>query len=128
MNLLLDTHVFIWLSEAPHRLSPKLLSALQDLANAHFVSIATIWEMQIKADLGKLPLPVSVRSFVASQQALGRFQILPILESQIWMLSTLPRAHRDPFDRLIIAQAIAENLTLVSEDAIFTHYPIKILQ
>lgn len=127
MNLLLDTHIFIWMGEKPHKLAPKLLPVLQDPTNVRLVSIATIWEMQIKADLGKLPLSASVRDFVAAQQALGNVQIIPLLEAQIWTLSTLPKVHRDPFDRLMIAQAITENLTLVSEDAIFTQYPVKLL-
>jgi PIN domain nuclease of toxin-antitoxin system len=86
-----------------------------------------MWEMQIKAQIGRLHLPVPVKEFVAVQQATNNIQTLPVLERHVWTLNSLPLHHRDPFDRLLLAQAVTEKVHFVSIDAVMTHYPVSLL-
>ncbi|RME63059.1 MAG: type II toxin-antitoxin system VapC family toxin [Caldilineae bacterium] len=127
MKLLLDTHIFIWLAAAPERLTPQIRKDLEDPDNTLLLSVVSIWEMQIKHQLGKLELPLPLRSFVRSQLSFNDIQVLPLVEEHIWALGTLPLNHRDPFDRILIAQANAENCVLASMDKIFQKYPVKLL-
>lgn len=90
MNLLLDTHVFLWWAIEPHKLSVPVLGALQDRANKLVLSVVSIWEMQIKRQMGQLILPVSAKEFVAVQCATNGIDILPIVERHIWSLDQLP--------------------------------------
>lgn len=126
MNLLLDTQIFIWAATEPRRLSPSIRQALQNRGNNLFISVASLWEMQIKAQTGKLPLPLPAREFVTVHCLTIGVQPLPIIESHIWTIDTLPLFHRDPFDRLLIAQAITEGYQLVSVDPVFKHYPVHL--
>ena len=128
MNLLLDTHIFIWAYSAPHKLTPTVLNALNDPANTLHLSVVSMWEMQIKAQIGKLHLPLPVKEFVTVQRNLNNIRSWPVLERHIWALDSLPMHHKDPFDRLLIAQAITENWWLVTADAIFAKYPVQILR
>jgi PIN domain nuclease of toxin-antitoxin system len=128
MSFLIDTQIFIWLAREPHKLSAKLLAILREPLNQLYVSTASVWEMQIKVAVGKLNLNVSIQELVETQREFESIESLPVIEPPVWSLAHLPLIHRDPFDRLIIAQAMAENLTLVSEDAIFARYPVKLLQ
>ena len=116
MKLLLDTHVFIWWSGEPDKLSEKALDACENRANRLILSIVSIWEMQIKMQLGKLKLKHSLKDLVENQQNINNLQILPVSPNHIFMLDNLPMHHSDPFDRLLISQAIEENLALVSKD------------
>jgi PIN domain nuclease of toxin-antitoxin system len=127
MNLLLDTHIFLWAFGQPHKLTPGVREALQKPENALFLSVASVWEMQIKTRTGKLNLPMSIQEFVAVQRALNHVQSLPVFERHIWTLDTLPAHHRDPFDRLLIAQAIAEGWQLATADPVFAQYPVQLL-
>jgi PIN domain nuclease of toxin-antitoxin system len=127
MNLLLDTQIFIWFALEPHKLTSKIRTALANPSNILFFSIASVWEMQIKASLGKLTLPSPVENFVQSQRKLNSVEPLAVIEPYIWSLAHLPLHHRDPFDRLLIAQAIHEQLTLITVDPYFVHYPVRIL-
>jgi len=126
MKLLLDTHVFIWWSGEPDKLSEKVLDACENRANRLILSIVSIWEMQIKMQLGKLKLKRSLKDLVENQQNINDLQILPVLPNHIFMLDNLPMHHSDPFDRLLISQAIEENLALVSKDQAFTDYAVKL--
>jgi len=126
MKMLLDTHAFMWWADEPVKLSSKVLSAFQDEANTLIVSLASIWEMQIKVQLGKLKLDLPLVDLVSQQQATG-IELLPISLEHILAQQSLPFHHKDPFDRLIIAQAFTENIVLVSHDPIFTSYPVKLL-
>lgn len=123
MKILVDTHVFIWWDADPTRLSPSALSALQDPANEIWVSVVSLWEIVIKEQLGKLTLRIPLEQLVADQQANG-FQMLPILPAHALAISTLPLVHRDPFDRMLAAQTIVEQATLLSADPIFASYPV----
>jgi len=125
MNLLLDTHVFIWLSLTPERLSEQVTDLLMDETNLWFLSLASVWEMQIKRQLGKLSLNLPLPELIASQQQTNGLQLLPIELNHIFTLENLPQFHRDPFDRLLIAQAITEQIPLLSIDTVFDHYPVQ---
>lgn len=127
MPLLLDTHIFLWIAQDSHRISATILAELKDPGNQLFLCLASIWEMQIKYAIGRLALPTSVEQFFLIQQRLWNLQVVPIIEQHVWTLGTLPHHHRDPFNRMLIAQAIHDNLTLVSVDKIFTQYPVTLL-
>lgn len=125
MNCLLDTHTLIWSSISPSKLSERVRGLLKDADNCLFLSIASIWEMQIKLQTGKLILYLPLPELVKSQQQNNDVQILPIDVSHIYALNSLPNHHRDPFDRILIAQAMVENIPLLSIDAVFDAYPIQ---
>ena len=126
MKLLLDTHVFIWWSGEPDKLSEKALDACENPANRLILSIVSIWEMQIKMQLGKLKLKRSLKDLVEKQQDINNLQILPVSPNHIFMLDNLPMHHSDPFDRLLISQAIEEKLLLVSKDEKFSDYTVNL--
>ena len=125
MRYLLDTHVFNWLDSEPHKLSPKVASLCTDRANQIVVSLVSIWEIQIKFQLGKLELNRPLITLVQEQQQINQIELLPISLEHILALDNLPYHHRDPFDRLLIAQAISEGLTLITHDALVVQYPVK---
>jgi len=124
MRLLLDTHAFILFTSDPDGLPNNVRTALEDSANELLLSMASPWEMQIKSDLGKLRLGKSPRDLVEFEVHRGAIAILPITLMHIDELSRLPSVHRDPFDRLIIAQARCEQLRLVSGDTNVRLYPV----
>lgn len=126
MKLLLDTHAFIWWASAPERLSDEALAACQGRNNSLILSVASVWEMQIKLQLGKLKLKSSLNSLIETQQRANDLQILPVELRHVLALSDLPPHHKDPFDRLLIAQALAEDALLVSADAMFSRYSVKL--
>jgi PIN domain nuclease of toxin-antitoxin system len=126
MKLLLDTHTFIWAVVTPAKLSPAAIVACQDPANTLWLSVASVWEMQIKVMLKKLSFAPSLRQVLVTQESKG-LQMLPVELHHIWELEQLPSAHKDPFDRLLAAQTRVEGMTLVSADPIFAQYPVAIL-
>ena len=126
MKLLLDTHVFIWWSGEPVKLSKKALDVCENSSNRLILSIVSIWEMQIKMQLGKLKLKHSLKDLVEKQQDVNGLQILSVSPNHIFMLNNLPMHHNDPFDRLLISQAIEEKLLLVSKDKKFSDYAVKL--
>jgi len=126
MKILLDTHTFIWMVVRPRTLSARLYEAILDPGNLIALSIVSMWEMQIKHQLGKLDLPASVPNFVTTQMKVNDIQTLTVLDEHIWTLDKLPLHHQDPFDRLLIAQAIVEGYQLASVDAIFRQYPVQL--
>lgn len=126
MILLLDTHIFIWWATDPDKLSQKQLAALTDPNNQTVLSIASMWEMQIKEQVGRLTLPFPAETLVKLQCHYNQIDTLPILERHIWALKELPLHHRDPFDRLLAAQSIAEGCQLMTVDRVFKQYPVKL--
>ena len=126
MNLLLDTHTFIWWDINPANLSPRALSALRDPANTKWISVVSIWEMVIKNQRGKLTLHQPLSQIVAQQQANG-LQVLVVSLAHVLAVEGLPPIHKDPFDRLLVAQTNVEAAELVTVDPIFAHYPVKVL-
>jgi PIN domain nuclease of toxin-antitoxin system len=127
MRLLLDSHVFIWMDISPSRLSAKAQAALSDPNNEVFLSYVSIWEMQIKIQLGKLSLNSSLPKAIKNQRNINDMALLPIRVRHIFALQKLPHHHGDPFDRLLIAQAQTEQLTFVTDDAKIQLYSIKVL-
>jgi PIN domain nuclease of toxin-antitoxin system len=127
MRVLFDTHVLIWLVEGDKNLSTVARSAIEDEENSLYLSIASLWEITIKLSLGKLDLQISVEEMVESFLIPGGIQILQIETRHLSILRDLPLHHRDPFDRLIIAQAQAEGMRLVSADGIFGMYEVELL-
>ena|SRR5690349_10192697 len=128
MKLLLDTHIFIWWADQPEKLSPLVLSALQDEANELLLSVASVWEMQIKIQLGKLKLSLPLKELVNKQQEINDLSVSPVALTHVLGVGALPFHHKDPFDRLLIAQSIEEGFTLVSADSHFSAYSVKLLQ
>jgi PIN domain nuclease of toxin-antitoxin system len=126
VRLLLDAHSFIWWDGASARLSAAAFSACKDAANQLFLSAASVWEMQIKVQAGKLTLSLPLSTIVGQQRASG-VSILPIDAEHVLELANLPMAHKDPFDRLLIAQARIEGMTLVTRDPVFAQYPVATL-
>jgi PIN domain nuclease of toxin-antitoxin system len=126
MRLLLDTHAFIWWDVDPAKLSPLALTLCQNPANTLFLSLTSVWEMQIKIQLGRLQLRLPLRNTIAAQQANG-IQILPITVLHIFALEGMPHHHGDPFDRMLIAQANTESMALVSRDPFFSSYSVNVM-
>jgi PIN domain nuclease of toxin-antitoxin system len=127
MRYLLDTHAFIWLDSIPVNLSAKVISICKDPANLLFISVASIWEMQIKINAGKLTLPKPLTDIIQWQRENNSIQILPVNLPHIFALDKLPVHHRDPFDRMLITQAQLENLTILSRDTEFAAYPVTVV-
>jgi PIN domain nuclease of toxin-antitoxin system len=128
MKLLLDTHALLWFIAGSASLSASARSLIEDAANEKFVSIASIWETAIKASVGKMTLSAPFNSLFPHQLQINGFDLLPIKVEHASIITTLPFHHRDPFDRLLIAQAIEEKLSLVSVDDIFDEYGITRLR
>lgn len=124
MKILLDTHAFLWFIDDHPRLSSHAQSLIEDGANDALLSIASVWEMAIKMSLGKLTLRDSLGEFVPEQLRINGIDLLPITVPHAAVVATLPPHHRDPFDRLLIAQSIQEGIPLVSADVSFDDYPI----
>jgi PIN domain nuclease of toxin-antitoxin system len=127
MKLLLDTHTFIWWDSQRAKLSPNALELCQNPANTLTLSVASVWEMQIKHQLGKLTLHLPLREILEAQVQQNALDILPIEVSHVLALDQLPLHHRDPFDRLLIAQANVEQMILVSCDPIFETYSMPVV-
>lgn len=127
MKLLFDTHVFIWWDSDPDRLSSEVLALCRNPVNSLQLSVGSVWEMQIKLQLGKLKLNLSLAEVIESQQQINNLAILPVHLEHVLALENLPDHHKDPFDRLLIAQAHAENMVVISKDPIFKLYPIRVV-
>ena len=126
MRALLDTHAFLWFLAGDERLSRKARETMSEENAELFVSAASVWEMAIKASLGRLRLPLPVADYVAEKVRAG-FQVMPIDWVHAAAVQKLPFHHRDPFDRLLIAQAQVEKLPLVSGDRAFLKYGIRLI-
>jgi PIN domain nuclease of toxin-antitoxin system len=124
MNLLLDTHIFLWFISGNPQLPLRWQSQIQDPANRVYLSVASVWEATIKYQLGKLPLPESPEIYLPKQRDRHQIDSLTIDEGTIQQLPTLPVLHRDPFDRILICQSIQHDLTLMTVDREIKQYPI----
>ncbi|MFI5380407.1 MAG: type II toxin-antitoxin system VapC family toxin [Tepidisphaerales bacterium] len=124
MRLLLDTHTLLWAVDQPQQLGPQALAALQDPANELLLSAATVWEIAIKVGLKKLSLSLPYREWITKAIADLGLSVLPITVEYANVLVGLARHHRDPFDRLLVAQALAENIPVVTVDAEFDKYGV----
>lgn len=127
MSLLLDSHTFIWWRDELHKLSSKALAEISDPTNEVFLSVVTVWELQIKIAVNKFSIKGGLEKAVKDEQENNGFQILPVELSHALYLENLPLHHKDPFDRLLISQAIVENMTLVGTDENFSRYQVSLL-
>jgi PIN domain nuclease of toxin-antitoxin system len=127
MRVLVDTHVFMWMLSEPHKLPLHVRDIIKKPDNDVFVNIISLWEIITKRQIGKLDFSIDLERVFLEQAEINKFNLLRFELSHLTMLETLPLRHRDPFDRALIAQAKADNLTLVSRDAVFSQYPVSLL-
>jgi PIN domain nuclease of toxin-antitoxin system len=127
MRLLLDTHAFIWWDSEPVRLSSCALAFCQDSENTLLLSVASTWEMQIKAQLGKLKLRLPLAELIQNQQLINSLEILHIGLEHVPALDQLPPLHKDPFDRLLVAQTRVEGASLVTNDPVMANYSVNVI-
>ncbi|MDO5652301.1 MAG: type II toxin-antitoxin system VapC family toxin [Moraxella sp.] len=120
----LDTHIFIWINHSPSKLNANFQKILRNTDNSFFLSMVSLWEMQIKIQLGKLTNLPSLSKLIEQNKRDNIYKILPIKETHILGLQALPPIHKDPFDRLLISQAISENLILLTADSNIIQYPV----
>jgi len=125
VKVLLDTHTFIWWDADPARLSSRASTVPRDQASTVLLSVVSIWEILIKSQLGKMSPRLPLAQIVAQQQANG-VVLLPVTLDHVLEVERLPPAHKDPFDRLLIAQARIENAVMLSVDQIFSQYPVRV--
>ena len=125
MRLLLDTQAFLWWVLADARLSRRAARAISDETNDCLISLASVWELAIKVRAGKLQLTQSVAEFVPAELRANGFALLDIRFAHVALVETMPLHHRDPFDRLLAAQALAERLAVVSIDLAFQRYGVE---
>lgn len=125
MRLLLDTHTFLWWLLNDERLSPTARTAILNVSNQLYLSSASGFEIATKVAVGKLKLPTSVESFIAAGVLNGQIEELAITMRHGCRVERLPLHHRDPFDRLLIATALEEDLTLLTNDTEIQKYPVK---
>ena len=127
MRLLLDTVTFLWITLSDPRLSERTRQLFADPANEVFLSVVSSWEMAVKHSLGRLPLPAPPEKFVVTQRELHGIQALPLAEESALYVTRLPKLHADPFDRMLICQAIVHGLVLLSPDDQIAQYPVRVL-
>ncbi len=127
MNLLLDTHIFLWFVNDDPRLGDRHKDLIENESNFSYLSVASLWEMSIKYNLGKLKLAPSYEDFVMREVRESSIILLNIELDHLRINASLPFHHKDPFDRIIIAQSIAENLPIITVDSIFNQYPIRLV-
>ncbi|MEZ4862655.1 MAG: type II toxin-antitoxin system VapC family toxin [Caldilineaceae bacterium] len=127
MHIIVDTHSFLWFLSGSAELSNDARQIIADTNNQVSVSVAALWEIAIKVNIGKLELTRPFHEFIPEQLAVTKIEILPITLEHLAIVANLPLHHRDPFDRLLIAQAIAESLPIVSKDSIFPQYGINLI-
>jgi PIN domain nuclease of toxin-antitoxin system len=127
MTLLLDTCTFIWLCSDPEKLSEPAAKALDESANDRSLSMASIWEIALKYQSGKLPLPQTPDTWVEEQLRLQHIDVLPLQRDVLYQAAALPPVHKDPFDRVIAADALQRKLRLVSPDKPFEVYRCQVI-
>jgi len=125
MRLLLDTHAFLWAIAEPDKLSRRARTAISDSRNDIVLSTVSLWEITLKVEAGKLRLPASQGYFEGHMEQLGVKELLDVTPRHVYALLVLPPLHKDPFDRLLVAQAMSEDLTLLTADAVIRGYPLK---
>ena len=128
MRLLLDTHCWLWLQTEYRRFDAGLLETLADPSSQRFLSAASAWEIAIKYAVGKLPLPEPPAIYVPERMRLSRFEGLAVTHAHALAVAVLPPHHRDPFDRVLVAQAQVEGLTLVTADSALEPYDVPVLR
>jgi PIN domain nuclease of toxin-antitoxin system len=127
LKLLLDTHVFLWAIDQPGMLSRKVKKALLEERNELYVSVASIWEIRLKIQAGKLKVPMEPEFLESNLRKLGLKAYVPVELFHVYQTDRLAVIHKDPFDRLLVAQAMVEGMTLVSKDAAIAAYGVPVL-
>jgi PIN domain nuclease of toxin-antitoxin system len=125
MTVLMDTHSFIWFVDGNSQLSARARTLIEDPANDKFLSMASIWEMAVKISLGKLSIAQPFEQFIPHQLQINGFEMLEIKFDHIVRVSNLPFHHRDPVDRLLIAQCLVERIPVISVDSVFDAYSVQ---
>jgi len=127
MRLLLDTHVFLWFISGDERLPAGMRDSIRNIENEIYLSVVSLWEAIVKHQLGKLPLPEAPEIYLPLQRDRHQIVSLPLEEASVARLADLPPLHRDPFDRMLVCQAIQHTLTIVTIDDLITQYPVAAL-
>jgi len=127
MRLLLDTHVFLWFISGDNRLPATMRGSIRDLNNEVYLSVVSLWEAIIKHRLGKLPLPQPPEVYLPTQRERHQISSLSLDEASVSQLVNLPPIHRDPFDRMLICQAMQHGLTIVTVDDVVGKYSVPVL-
>ena len=125
MRLLLDTHSLIWFFSGHPKLSATARQLMEDTTQQKLISLASVWEMGIKQSKGKLTLFLPLEDYIKEKIKLEDFELLPIQLNHLGVISTLPFHHNDPFDRLLIAQVMTENIPILSRDSAFDNYQLN---
>jgi PIN domain nuclease of toxin-antitoxin system len=126
MKLLLDTHTFLWWTTDDPQISATALDLIADSRNTLYWSAASSWEVSIKYELGRLPLPEAPEQFLPAELGRNRIESLPIVDGHAFQAGRLPRHHRDPFDRMLVAQAQVEAFGLITNDANIRQYDVDV--
>ena len=124
-RVLLDTHSFLWFVTEDPKLSAAAERIIAEGGNEPILSAACVWEIAIKVSIGRLPIPAPLDSFIPEQLRINRISLLPIELRHLFEIPRMPLHHRDPYDRLLIAQAIVEGLPVLTADPAFDKYPIQ---
>lgn len=127
MNLLLDTCTFLWIALDAPALSPAAREAVLEPANRVYFSVVSAWELAIKYRLGKLPLPMDPWHYIPQLRQRHRIDTLPLHEEAALAVARLPSLHRDPFDRMLVCQAVQESLAIVTPDSLVQQYAVRTL-
>jgi PIN domain nuclease of toxin-antitoxin system len=128
LKVLIDTHCWLWLCVSPERYSAETLARLADPRTERLLSAVSVWELVIKYHLGKLPLPVHPRDFVPSRLETTQTEVLDVSAAHALRIADLPVHHRDPFDRMLVAQALVEGAVLLTADAGRDRYQVELLR
>jgi PIN domain nuclease of toxin-antitoxin system len=126
MRLLLDTHTFLWWTTDDPQMSATALDLIADSRNTLYWSAASSWEVSIKYELGRLPLPDAPEQFLAAELGRNRIESLSIIDAHAFQAGRLPRYHRDPFDRMLIAQAQVEGFGLITNNSSIRRYEVEV--
>jgi PIN domain nuclease of toxin-antitoxin system len=127
MKILLDTHIFLWFISGDTQLSTDVRDAIRDPDNEVYLSAVSVWEAVVKYQLGKLPLPESPETYLPKQRDLHQIASLALDESSVIQLAKLPPLHRDPFDRMLICQALHNSLTIATVDSAVRAYSVSVM-
>ena len=126
MNILLDTHIFLWFISADARLPEAMRQELRDPRNEVYLSVLSVWEVIVKHQIGKLPLPAPPETYLPAQRERHRIASLPVDEASVARLAGLPPIHRDPFDRMLLCQALQHDLVLATVDHTMLGYTVEV--
>jgi PIN domain nuclease of toxin-antitoxin system len=127
MKILLDTHIFLWFISGDTRLPTDVRDAIRESDNAIYLSAVSVWEAIVKYQLGKLPLPEPPETFLPKQRELHQIASLALDENSVVQLAKLPPLHRDPFDRMLICQALQKELTIATVDSAIRAYSVDVI-